>query len=111
MKPRNQDDVVVLEGRLVAVRNLLLENEYVGRDIGYMPAGVLNGNTRTDAEANRWVQARYVMIPWNLVQDSLDAPYVILDRISAVENSLPAGFVTLYDSGDGLLLLQKLPSS
>jgi hypothetical protein len=107
-KPRNQDDVVVLEHRMIAIRNALLGVGYRGGDLGYMPAGVLNGNPRTEQESARWAQARYVMIPWNLLQDSTSAPYVIVDAsLNADQPRLPERFVKLYDSGDGLILLQQ----
>jgi hypothetical protein len=68
----------------------------------------LNGNPRTDKESARWAQARYVMIPWNLLQDTTSAPYVIVDAsLNANQPRLPEGFVKLYDSGDGLILLQQ----
>ena len=108
IKPRNEDDVVVLEHRMIGIRNTLLGVKYLRGDLGYMPAGVLNGNPRTERESSRWVQARYVMIPWNLLQDSLAAPYVIVDSsLNGAEPRLPEGFVKLYDSGDGLVLLQQ----
>jgi hypothetical protein len=107
-KPRNQDDVVLLERRMIGIRNALLGVGYRGGDIGYMPAGVLNGNPRTERESTRWVQARYVMIPWNLLEDTMSAPYVIVDAsLNADQPRLPEGFVKLYDSGDGLILLQQ----
>jgi len=108
MKPRNQDDVVVLEQRMIGVRNALLEVRYRGGDLGYMPAGVLNGNSKTDAESARFVQASYVMIPWQLREDTLAAPYVIVDSsLDRAEIHIPDGFTKLYDSGDGFVLLQK----
>src|SRR5206468_11242762 len=49
------------------VRGALIEARYSERDLGYMPAGVLNGRPRTADEDIHWVQARYVMIPWDLL--------------------------------------------
>ena len=71
-------------------------------NIGYMPAGVLQGKRRTEREDVDWVQVRYAMIPLNVLQDSLDAPYVIAESSHAVD-----GFETIYDGGNGWILLQK----
>ena len=108
MRLRADDDVVILERRMIGIRNALLEVRYRG-DLGYMPAAVLNGNPKTQKESERWIQARYVMIPWNLLENSMAAPYVIVD--SQTEPSalrIPEGFIKRYDSGAGLVLLQQM---
>ena len=110
LKARKDDAVVVWENRLIGVRDALLKVHYLGGDVGYITAGVLQGSPRTTGENTNWVQARYVMIPWNLLQDTLAAPYVIADFSgSEAPPELPAGFVMLYDSRDGLVLLQRTP--
>jgi len=102
--------MVVLEQRLTGIRNALVEARYPASDLGYMPAGVLNGNPKTEKQAERFVRLRYVMIPWNLIENSIAPPYVILDSsIDGVDAAIPAGFAKLYDSGDGLALLQRTP--
>jgi hypothetical protein len=100
--PRQTDDRVVWEQRLTGIRNALRKAEYNSGNIGYMPAGVLQGKVRTDREDVDWVQVRYAMIPLNVLQDSLDAPYVIAESAQDV-----AGFETVYDGHNGLILLQK----
>jgi hypothetical protein len=108
LKLRADDDVVVWEDRLRFVRNELMKADYRIGDVGYMPIGVFLGNTPTSSEEAHWVQARYVMIPWNLVPDTLDSPYVLFD-LTGTSRALPVvdGFHPLYNSGDGLLLLQR----
>jgi hypothetical protein len=111
VKPREADAVVIWEDRLRFIRNELMKADYWRGEVGYMPAGVLQGRRRTDDDHNSWVQARYVMIPWNLSQDSLAAPYVVVDATrSAPPPEVPAGFTTLYQSKDGIVLLRKLPA-
>lgn len=108
VKPRREDAVVVWEDRLRYFRNELMKAGYFRGDVGYMPGGVLQGGTRTLAEDIDWVQARYVMIPWNLLQDNMNAPYVIVDfsrRGGPFE--IPPAFIKVYDSKDGLTLLRK----
>ena len=99
--PRETDDRIKWEKRLIGIRNALIRARYTSGNIGYMPSGVLQGKQRTEREDVDWVQVRYAMIPLNVLQDSLNAPYVI------AESSYPVpGFETLYE-GDGLMLLQK----
>ena len=100
--PRQSDDRIVWEQRLTGIRNALLKANYTSGNIGYMPAGVLQGNQRTSKEDVDWVQVRYAMIPLNVLQDSLDAPYVIAESSHEVD-----GFETVYDGQNGLILLQK----
>ena len=111
IKPRDQDDVVVLERRLIGIRNALLEVKYRDSEIGYVYASVLNGGAMSEREDARLTQARYAMIPWIIRPNSLKAPYVILDISQGVrEPAIPEGFVKLYDSQDGLMLLQRTQS-
>ena len=100
--PRESDDRIIWEQRLTGIRNALRKVDYNSGNIGYMPAGVLQGNRRTDREDVDWVQVRYAMIPLNVLQDSLDAPYVIAESSRDVD-----GFETAYDGHNGWILLQK----
>lgn len=100
--PRESDDRIMWEKRLTGIRNALIRVRYNNGNIGYMPGGVLQGKQRTQREDVDWVQVRYAMIPLNVLQDSMDAPYVIAESSRPVE-----GFETIYDAGNGLILLQK----
>jgi hypothetical protein len=109
VKPREADDVAISEDRLRYIRDALMKAGYWRGDIGYMPAGVLQGRARTPKDDQYWVITRYVMIPWNVVQDSLAPAFVLVDATrsdAAVEP--PNGFVKVYDSTDGLVLIKKL---
>jgi hypothetical protein len=78
-------------------------------DVGYMPAGVLHGYPRTLDDDQQWVVVRYVMIPWNILQDTLSAPYVLVDSTrSKTPVETPQGFIKIYDSTNGLVVLKKL---
>jgi hypothetical protein len=100
--PRETDDRIIWERRLTGIRNELIRVQYTSGDIGYMPAGVLQGKRRTEREDVDWVQVRYAMIPLNVLQDSRDAPYVIAESSHDVD-----GFETIYNGLNGLLLLRK----
>ena len=100
--PRETDDRIIWERRLTGIRNELIRIQYTSGDIGYMPAGVLQGKRRTQREDVDWVQVRYAMIPLNVLQDSTDAPYVIAESSYDVD-----GFETIYNGRNGLLLLRK----
>jgi hypothetical protein len=102
MPPRQSDDRIIWEQRLEGIRNALRKAGYTSGNIGYMPQGVLNGKARTEREDVDWVQVRYAMIPLNVLQDSVDAPYVIAESTHSLE-----GFTTLYDGRNGWILLQR----
>jgi hypothetical protein len=109
VKPREADDVVILEDRLRFVRDALMKAGYWRGDVGYMPAGVLRGYPRTLDDNQQWVLIRYVMIPWNILQDTLSAPYVLVDGTrSKTPVETPEGFIKIYDSTNGLVVLKKL---
>jgi hypothetical protein len=109
VKPREADDTVVLEDHFRYIRDALMKAGYWRGDIGYMPAGVLRGHARTLEDDRQWVLIRYVMIPWNVRQDSLDAPYVLIDgrRTDGITEA-PVGFAKIYGSMDGMVLVRKL---
>ena len=109
LKPREADDIVILEDRLRFVRDALMKAGYWRGDVGYMPAGVLHGYPRTINDNQQWVAVRYVMIPWNILQDTLSAPYVLVDGTrSKTPVQTPEGFIRIYDSTNGLVVLKKL---
>ncbi len=108
LPPPSQDEVVIWEQRLERVRSLLMGVGYMHGSVGFMSAGQLEGKEESPEDNKNWAQARYVMIPWNLVSGTLNAPYVILNlRGSAAKASIPQGFRELYRSEDGLILLQR----
>ena len=46
-KPHDADEMIVWEDRLRFVRDGLMKAGYFRGDVGYMPAGFLNGRART----------------------------------------------------------------
>jgi hypothetical protein len=109
VKPREDDDVVIAEDRLRFIRDALMKAGYWRGDVGYMPEGVLNGHARTKADDSEWVVVRYVLIPWNVIQDSLEPPFVLVDgRRTGRRIETPQGFTKVYESKEGLTLLRKL---
>jgi hypothetical protein len=110
-QPRKEDQVGVAEWRLRWIRDALYKAHYLRGDIAYIPGRVLDGGAQTPDETSDWMITHYVMIPWNVVENTLNAPYLILDYSRWDKPVvLPAGFTTVYDSGDGLMLLRKLES-
>ena len=102
-----KDDVSVWEDRLFGIRGALIRAHFRSGDIGFMPGGVLNGRPRTPLEHRNWAEASYVLIPLNLKQDSLDAPFVIVDFLGESDRQIPEGFTTVYEEPDGLVLLKR----
>jgi len=102
-----KDDVSSWEARLTEIEAALIRAHYRSGDIGYMPAGVLKGRPRTPSEDINWAIARYVLIPLNLKQDSLDPPFVIADFSGETDRQIPQGFTSVYEEPDGLVLMKK----
>ena len=110
VRPREADDVVILEDRLRYVRNALMKDGYWRGDVGYVPAGVLRGASATSRDDQQWVLVRYVMIPWNVLQNVSAVPYVLVDGTRTGKPiQPPEGFSTVYDSTDGFVLLKRVP--
>jgi hypothetical protein len=109
LPPPSQDEVVIWENRLAGVRSTLVNVGYRRGTVGFLSAGQLKGGAETPEDNKNWAQARYVMIPWNLVGGTLNASYVLLNlRGTEGGTEIPEGFKELYQSGDGLILLQRI---
>jgi hypothetical protein len=108
MPPREAQDVGIWEKRLLGIRGALIRAGYGSGDIGYMPINVFKGSRMTTQEDINWVMTRYVMIPLNVRQNTMDVPFVIFDYTGTAQPEVPTGFVTEFDSVDGLLLLRKV---
>ena len=109
VKPREADDVVVLEDRLRFVRDALMKGGYWRGNVGYMPAQFLHGDRLSPRDDQQGVLVRFVMIPWNVLQNTLDAPYVLVDGTrTTTPIQIPDGFTKVYDSMNGLVLVKKL---
>ena len=99
--PREFDYRFIWEQRLRGVREVLITAGYRSGNIGYMPAGVLKGNPKTEGEQVDWIHVRYTMIPLNVLENTLDAPFVV------AESRNLEGFTRLYETGDGWALFQR----
>jgi hypothetical protein len=109
VKPREADVAVISEDQLRFVRDVLMKAGYWRGDVGYMPAGVLRGQPPTQRDDDQWILTRYVMIPWNIRRDNLDAPYVLVDGTrTSTPVETPAGFARIYASANGLVLFKNL---
>jgi hypothetical protein len=102
LPPRHLDERFIWEQRLAGIRAVLSEAGYNKGDVGYMPAGVLQGHPRTDREVVDWIQVRYAMIPLNVVQDTLEAQFVVAEFSGDLE-----GFTKLYDARNGWALFRR----
>src|SRR5262249_1634947 len=75
----SDSEATAWENRLQGIRQALVDLRYTRGDIGYMPAGVLQGKPKTGRDDVDWVEARYTLIPFTLKQNSIDAPFVIVN--------------------------------
>jgi hypothetical protein len=109
LPPRIEDPIVVLENQFLPLKYALIEENYRGR-IGYETVRSFRGEPRRPTDDVRWAELRYVTIPFILVRDMPDTPYVIGDFTD--EHSIPdtpAGLTKVYDHGDGLVLYKRMP--
>ena len=100
--PKESDHRFIWERRLTGVQAALIKAGYHSGNIGYMPAGVLKGNPATDREQVDWVHVRYTMIPLNVLENTLDAPFVVAETSGDLK-----GFTRLYETPDGWVLFQR----
>jgi hypothetical protein len=105
---RSQDIVVLQENRLSGVRATLLESGYPAGKIRFLTSGDITGKERTAEENLVWSAARYAMIPWLVVPNNVDTPYVIADFSGAGDRQPDLGdnFVRLY-AGNYLVLFRR----
>jgi hypothetical protein len=89
------------------IQQHLLSAGYSIGDIGYVTARSLRGEAPSDAEVTSWAELRYRVVPLNLVFNKQDAPFIVGDFAPERPAALPPGLTTVYDSGNGLVLLQR----
>jgi hypothetical protein len=88
-----------------------MKEAYWRGDVGYVSGEVLNGGRPSPNDDANWTIARYVLIPWNLLENSLAEPYVFVDATgSAARVQTPEGFTRIYDSTTGVILLKRVSS-
>jgi hypothetical protein len=105
---RSENVIVVEEKRLAGVRMKLLEVGYGPGQISFVTGRDLAANPRTAADDYKWAIARYALIPWVLVRDTRDTPYVIADYGDTnVVQEIGADFIKIYDGGNGVVLFRK----
>ena len=106
--PRRENDaLVVLDDEIAPFRSRLQELGYSNSYIAYVTPRSLRGDPKTSEDDLRWVQMRYAMIPWILVQGTLDTSYLIGD-FGEANPELPSNLVKVLDSGKGLVLLKRV---
>jgi hypothetical protein len=105
--PRDLNRTVVWEKRFEPIREVLHSARYRMGDLGYVTARGLRGEPVSDAEFINRAELYYVVIPWNLIQNTVDAPYVIGDfTFNEPTPELPQGLVKVFDPGNGLILFR-----
>jgi hypothetical protein len=107
LPPRSADPLVILENQFLPLKFALIEENYRGR-ISYETVRSLGGEPRTSMDDVAWVELRYVAIPFILVRDVTDTPYVIGDftRETSIPET-PAGLTKIYGNSNGLVLYKR----
>src|SRR5688572_4971466 len=106
--PREENVLVKLERSFTPIRFALWKEGYTGRYLGYVSPRSTVGNKVATDDGPRWSMVRYLAIPWVVLDDSRDVPYVIGDYQTG--ETIPEkldGFTRIYDRGDGLILYKR----
>jgi hypothetical protein len=107
LPPREVTNVVGWEKRWEPIRDELIRSKYRTGDLGYVTARGLRGEPVTDAEFNNRAELYYVVIPLNLIQNTIDTPFVLGDfTFNEPMPELPDGVVKVFDPGNGLVLFR-----
>ena len=108
--PRELDEVVVKEQRLVPIRLNLLSTGYQG-DVAFVTNRTLQSLPPTPEDDKQWGQYQYSILPSRLVRDRMNTPFVLVDFWDRVPDEPLAGLEKFYDAGGGLILFrEKRPS-
>src|SRR4051812_14980476 len=78
LPPREFDEIAIRETRLAPIRDNLLSAGYRG-EIAFVTNHALSGLPPTPEDDKRWGQSQYAMIPWTLVRDKQNTPFVLAD--------------------------------
>jgi hypothetical protein len=100
-------DVAGWEKLFEPIQEYLTTVGYGINDLGYVSSTQLQEGITTEEESIHRAYLYYVAIPMNIVQNKLDAPYIVGDFLRARPDKLPPGLVQVFDPGNGLVLLQS----
>jgi hypothetical protein len=106
LPPRETEEIVSQEKRLAPVREYLLSIDYRG-EIGFITNHILSGSPFNVEDDRKWGEFQYVMIPWVLVREKRNTPYVIADFSDGPPPVAFEGLSKVYDDGNGLILFRS----
>lgn len=105
---RDSNGVVVQRNRFEGVLVLLRENGYLNGKVGFATSVELTGTPRTPNDDQNFWQAQYVLFPFLLWRNGLNAPYVIIDSSVGSIADVPAGLHKIRDLGNGVVLYRGI---
>ena len=106
---RETDLILTKEQRLAVIRQHLTFIDYKGK-IGFITdTDLVPGRPWNDRDDMLLGETQYVMLPWMLLQGRRDTPYVIANFPDGVPAVPLEGYSTVFDSGDGYILLRRDP--
>jgi hypothetical protein len=103
---RETEEIVIQEKRLAPVRANLQSIDYRG-EIAFITNSALSGLPPSKEDDKRWGQSQYVLIPWLLVRDKRDSPFVLADFWDGPPVVPLQGLTKVYDNGSGLILFRR----
>jgi hypothetical protein len=104
--PRESEEVGLKEERLIPIRMNLLSTHYQG-DIAFVTNRTLEGLPPTPEDDKEWGQFQYSILPWKLVRDRMNTPFVLVDFWDGTPDRPLDGLEKFYDAGGGLILFRE----
>jgi len=106
LPPRELDEVIVKEARLAPIRLNLLSTGYQG-DIAFVTNRTLQQLPKTPEDEKQWGQFQYSILPWKLVRDRMNTPFVLADFWDGTPDHALDALEKFYDAGNGLILFRE----
>jgi hypothetical protein len=107
LPPREVNNPVGWETQWDPIQKQLTLANYRNGKLGYVTARSLRGEAASEQELTSWAELRYTVVPFDLVFNKSDAPFIVGDFAPERPAALPPGLSTVYDSGSGLVLLRS----
>ena len=89
------------------MQSYLMTAGYRIGDLGFVSSTSLRSGTLTAEDVQHRIYLYYAVIPLNLIENKLDAPYVVGDFMRGKPDTLPPGLIEVFDAGNGLVLLKN----
>ena len=107
--PGMTDETVIRDRLFEPIRGALILNDYKIGHLDYINSRSVRGEPRTQLDDFAWGKSRFSAIPYSLVRDTSDSPYVLGDFTEDnVVPPAPQGLVLIANPGNGFVLYKRV---